>query len=294
MIVISRSHGQLGNQLVLYGHFIAAAAEYGVNLANPCFARYAHLFPSTANDLWCRYPVEPPCDHLPSALTRELVAKSVYFVARSLSLFGLRRGPVRVIRIKGAESCDLGGHDFAAAAWSGHLMTQGWLFRSERLVQKHADKIREHFRIARPHQAVVDRMIDSLRNQSEVVVGVHVRQGDYATFMDGKYFYTVSQYVEIMRNIVDQLAPSRVAFLVSGNGDLSPRDFAGLRVRFGTGHVIEDLYALAAVDMLVGPPSTFTGWASFYGDVPLIMIEDADEPIDVSSVLPEPTVRVVA
>ncbi len=59
MIVIARSFGQLGNRLFLYGHFIAAAAEYGVTLANPCFAEYAHLFPSTANDLWCRYPVEP-------------------------------------------------------------------------------------------------------------------------------------------------------------------------------------------------------------------------------------------
>lgn len=292
MIVIARHYGQLGNRLLLYGHFIAAAAEYGVKLANPCFAEYAHLFPSTANDLWCRYPVEPSMARAPSLRMRKLVSKSVYLGARGLSIVGLGRAPIRVIRIKGDETCDLGGHEFAAAAWSGHVMAQGWLFRSARLMDKHAGIVREHFRIAQPHQAAVDRLMDSLRNDSDVIVGVHVRQGDYATFLDGKYFYTVSQYVEIMRDIVDQLSPRRVGFLVCSNVDLHPRDFLGMRVRFGTGQLIEDLYAFAAVDMLVGPPSTFTRWASFYGDVPLAMIESADEPVEVGSLIQQQVVRV--
>ncbi len=171
-------------------------------------------------------------------------------------------------------------------------MAQGWLFRSERLMQKHVDTVREHLRIAPAHQAEVDRLIQSLRDQSDVVVGVHVRQGDYATFRDGQYFYTVPQYVEIMQEVMAQLAPRRVGFLVCSNVELNPRDFAGMRVRFGTGHVVEDLYSFAAVDLLVGPPSTFTGWASFYGDVPLAMVESADEPIDVRSLLPEHVGRV--
>ena len=285
MIVIARSYGQLGNRLFLYGHFIAAAAEYGVTLANPCFAEYAHLFPSTANDLWCRYPVEPNSGPPPSLRRRKFVSKSVYLAARGLSIAGLGRTPVRVIRIRGEETCDLGDHDFAAAAWSGHVMAQGWLLRSERLMRKHRGTVRDHFRIVPPHQAKVDRLIASLRDQSDVIVGVHVRHGDYANFLDGKYFYTASQYVEIMQGIVDQLAPRRVGFLVCSNVELDPRDFSGLPVRFGTGQLIEDLYALAAVDMLVGPPSTFTGWASFYGDVPLFMVESADEPVDVRALV---------
>ena len=287
-----RNFGQLGNRLFLYGHFIAAAAEYGVRLANPCFAEYAHLFPTTANDLWCRYPVEPFLQRPPTPRMRWLVAKSVYLAARGLKITGMGHAPIRVIRLKGEETCDLGDHDFAAAAWSGHVMAQGWLFRSERLMQKHAHKVREHFRIAEPHQAAVDRLIGTLRDESDVIVGVHIRHGDYAKFLDGKYFYTVSQYVDIMRGIARQLAPRRVGFLVCGNGELNPRDFSGMRVRFGTGRVIEDMYSFAAVDVLVGPPSTFTGWASFYGDVPLAMIESPDEPIDVSSLVPQQVHRV--
>ena len=36
-----------------------------------------------------------------------------------------------------------------------------------------------------------------------------------------------------------------------------------------SGVAVEDLYALAGCDLLIGPPSTFTQWASFYGKVPL-------------------------
>lgn len=48
--------------------------------------------------------------------------------------------------------------------------------------------------------------------------------------------------------------------------------------------MIEDLYAFAKTDLLMGPPSTFTLWASFYGDVPLSMMSTSDQEIDTQAV----------
>jgi hypothetical protein len=42
---------------------------------------------------------------------------------------------------------------------------------------------------------------------------------------------------------------------------------------------VEDLYAFAGCDLLVGPPSTFTAWAAFYGEVPLLHVEDPRAPL---------------
>jgi hypothetical protein len=53
--------------------------------------------------------------------------------------------------------------------------------------------------------------------------------------------------------------------------------FAGLNVTFGTGDLIEDMYAFASCDYLIGAPSTFTMWASFYGKVPLNVIRSPDQ-----------------
>ncbi len=65
-------------------------------------------------------------------------------------------------------------------------------------------------------------------------------------------------------------------------------DFGDLRVHFGPGHIIQDMYAMAEADLLIGPPSTYTGWASFYGNVPLVAMHNADQPIDISAIRPRP------
>ena len=42
------------------------------------------------------------------------------------------------------------------------------------------------------------------------------------------------------------------------------------------GNEIEDLITLSQCDYLIGPPSTFNIWASFYGEVPTYHIEDSE------------------
>ena len=127
--------------------------------------------------------------------------------------------------------------------------------------------------------------MESVRRDSDIVVGVHIRHGDYATFMDGRYFYSLQQYANAMHQIVDQLPGRRVSFLVCSNSAFTPGDFAGLNVTPGPGHLVEDMYALAETDFMFGPPSTYTGWASFYGDKPRSVMETADEPMDVNALM---------
>ena len=286
MIVIARNYGQLGNRLFLYGHLIAAAEEYGVELANPSFVEYAHLFPSTASNLWCRYPNLPGIASTPKTWHRKTLSKAIQLGTKTLYSTGLRQYPFRVIRIRGEESCDLAGEEFAAAVRGDrHVLVSGWLFRSENLFQKHAPVVRRHFALPETNQTSVDRLIGGLRNDADTVVGIHIRHGDYATFMDGRYFYSLEQYASVMRRIVDQLPNQRIKFLVCSNAHYVPRVFDGLDVTQGTGHITEDMYALAETDMIFGPPSTYTGWASFYGDRPVTFLESAEEPFDAQALL---------
>ena len=287
MIIIARNYGQLGNRLFLYGQFLAAAREYSVELANPSFAEYAHLFPSTESDLWCRYPVstKPPTAN-PKTWQRRSLAKAVYLGTKTLSLAGLRQYPFHVIRIRGEESFDLGGEEFASAVRSGrHILASGWLFRSQHLFQKHAAVVRHHFRLPDNNRAAVDRLMRDLRQDSDVVIGIHIRHGDYATFMDGRYYYSLDQYAALMHRVVEQLSGQRVKFLVCSNANWIPEIFDGLDVTPGTGHITEDMYALAETDLIFGPPSTYTGWAAFYGEKPLLFMENADPDFDANQLL---------
>ena len=214
------------------------------------------------------------------------MAKAVYLGSRALSTARLTRYPFSIVRLRGVHTeCDLAGSRFAELVnRSRPLLVDGWLFRSDELLQQHAACIREHFRIHDANQQRVEQLISSARGQADVVVGVHIRHGDYASYENGKYFYQVSEYVAAMHGVRQQLSPRRVVFLVCSNAKFTPDVFDGLNVVYGTGDVIEDLYSFAETDLLMGPPSTFTLWASFYGQVPLSMMMTADQEIDTSAV----------
>lgn len=293
MIVVTRNYGQLGNRLLLQAHLAAAAREYGVTLYNPAFAEYAHLFRSTESDLWCRFPrCESPRRSSPTPLGRRATYLSVYLGARLLSHLRLTRFPFSVMRLRRGEACDLAGEAFAGRVRSGRpVLVSGWLFRSESLLKKHADAVRDHFELVPEHRRAVEESIAAARRQADIVVGVHIRHGDYAQWQGGRYFFSTEQYARAMRSIAAQLPGRNVAFLVCGNGQLRRSDFGGLDVHFGPGHQVQDMYAFAETDLLVGPPSTFTTWAAFYGSVPRIEM-CGDQPVDAASVLGERSRRV--
>ena len=84
-----------------------------------------------------------------------------------------------------------------------------------------------------------------------------------------------------MRRIESYFAPQKVSFLVCGEDTQQFREaLSCLNVSWGSGQLVEDMYALAECDYLVGPPSTFTGWASFYGNVPICQLKSADMEIE--------------
>lgn len=271
MIVIARKYGQLGNRLFLFAHLIAAARHYGVELRNPCFGDYAHLFPSTHHDLWCRYIPDRPCETppaiAPSRLSRDVLMSSLAASAKLLHGIGLRRFPAQVIRLRSGEECDLLGDRFGDAVASGRpVLVQGWLFRSGPLMQLHADAIREFFRLHADRQTNIRRVIASARRDCDLLIGVHVRRGDYATFQGGQYFFDDTTYATWMQQICDQFPDRRVRFLVCSHETLDETKYRGLNLSRGPGSAVEDMYALAETDWMIGPPSTFTAWAAFMGN----------------------------
>ena len=273
MIVIAEKYGQLGNRLFVFAHFIAFAMEHDLKVANPSFDEYAEFFEATRRDLFCRYPQRASL--LNGRRLRRLLYAASYRLANSLAYRSPSNRFWEVLRIDEEEVCDLSDTKFVTAAKSKALvLVRGWLFRDEPRLQKHAEAVRKFFAPAAAFARNVEAHVGRAREGCDVLVGIHIRQGDYRNFMGGAYFYETSEYVKLMRGIERLFNGKRVGFLVCSNAEHEESVFGGLNFTFGTGHVLEDMYSLARCDFIAGPPSTYTLWASFYGKVPLYTVKD--------------------
>jgi Glycosyl transferase family 11 len=276
MIIITHKFGQLANRLFLFAHFVAFAIEHHVLICNPTFDEYAQFFASTSNDLFCRYPS--------TQLTLPVhprIRKSFYECIRSLTSLAIKakiaNSILSIAHLQDDQECDLSNPNFRdLATHTKVVLAKGWEFRDHSNFVKHADKIRAYFTPIAIHRANVSRLIDPIRASCDVLIGVHIRQGDYAEFLGGKYFYTVSQYLQIMERTEQLFPDQKVTFLICSNVQHDKAQFSKFNCAFGTQHLIEDLYSLAQCDYLVGTLSTYILWASYYGQVPLYIIEEPE------------------
>ena len=159
--------------------------------------------------------------------------------------------------------------------------TKGWQTRTDtRYLRQTLPELK---RIFRPKDNIMNRaeeMIASLRQQSDMVVGVHIRRGDYATWNDGRFFYQLEEYRQFMLRIQQLYSDRRVSFFISSNEDFPAESFEGCRCsRFGRepSCAILDLYTLSLCDCIIGPFSSYSRWASFIGEVPLCFLESRDQ-----------------
>lgn len=281
-VVIAQGVGRLANRLTLFAHFIGAALEHGFTVANPAFGIYAHHFPSTAGDPLCRFPAGRPW------IVPRVCRRPIYRATRRVADLLQRRQQagrdVGLIRLARAQHLDLDSEAFLSVLRRHRFVfVEDWYFRSAADVARHGAAIRA-FLTPRPETlARAAAAVERARQAGDLVVGVHVRRGDYERFKGGRYFYSHEEYGAMLARVERSFSAHRVSFLVGSDEPLPAGAFAGHRVANAPGAAVEDLYAFAGCDRLIGPPSTFTAFASFHGRVPVAFVESAGTVLDASS-----------
>ena len=120
----------------------------------------------------------------------------------------------------------------------------------------------------------------TLRERSEIVVGVLIRQSDYRTWRGGAFYHTSSQYARWMHDFRDRQGGKAVTFLVTSDEVQDPAVFSGLDVVFSSGSAnkrgtaISALLELACCDAILAPPSTLSAWAAHWGGVPYHVLSE--------------------
>jgi hypothetical protein len=268
MIILRDKPGQLCNRLWAYSFFIAYGLNNDVKVYIPNFREYQSLF----EDL-------------------EQFPKIRFHISKNKTFEKLIR--LCILTIYLFEKVKLG---FLFRIFNVHFPSRNLLddqfCKGKSIVyinswkqEKNVDAIKKYkpeiIGLFTPKKVFRDRpdaLIADLRLRFDILVGVHIRRGDYSTFKGGIYYYDDKVYQKYMMHIKSQLAGKKVAFFISSNSTINPTEYEGLQVyQLENAQGIEDLYALSKCDYIMGPPSTFSMWASFSGSVPLKILESDDD-----------------
>jgi hypothetical protein len=270
MIVVARPAGQLANRLFQFAQFVALAAEARVTVADPALGDYAQHFPAFAGDGACRYPA--PKRPLPPRL-RGAIA--------SAAAAGVRARPpgIKVVELDDGHTRDLDDPDFQRDVRAARMtLVAGWGFSGSDTFYRQRDELRRVFAPSPACRSEAEEVARAARGGAELLVGVHRRRGDYASWNDGRFLFSDTEYGRVMARAARALGGD-ASFLVCSDEGVDPGAFGDLRVTPGPGSPVVDLHVLALCDFIIGPPSTFSAWASFMGRVPRYELHDPDAPV---------------
>jgi hypothetical protein len=284
MVVIFSKEGQLANRLWNASFLLTNALENNYNLVHLYFDDYYPFYSERFEST--KVPIE-------------VVGKEYRWQAKCLQLAGgflrkvflkldIRRLPfVEFIHHSAYEQddlpYDLASHSFVQKAKTKVLLVSGWRLEDRDAFLKNQDLIRDLWTPNRNYLVAINRYVANIYREYELMVGVHVRRGDYKRFNNGVWHYSLEQYEAWIKQMaaLPELAGKKIAFVVCTNElDVTFPDGENYKVFVDKKHFIEDIYILAKCNYIIGPPSTYSRWASFYGRVPLLQLTTADQVIN--------------
>jgi len=261
MIIFNEQKNQLCNRLFAFLPSIAFALENNEKMLVLFFSeKYLSLFPNLAQHRLIKFSLSCK-DVYPKGWLKALylitkgIGKTAVFGRKEFSFLDVSRNRTRL------------------------LFVRGWKDRyAPSYLAKHHEAIQTLFEPT----IHVKTMVNSALPLSEdtVLIGVHIRRGDYKNYKNGIYYYSDDVYAHYMDQLQSILSSQdkKVSFLLCSNEPISETLLLNYPViRIPTNDPMMELHALSCCDFLIGPPSTFSQWASFIGKVPLKFIRSKDE-----------------
>lgn len=276
VIVLEHNGGRLGNQLWNLANIYAYCLERGYACKDYSFFDYDRFF---------SIPIfQPLIDPLLKVLPGRIRRKIYSFLVRKIkdkkdssflsSEEVAKNEAVRFYLPPSPNENKTQQAELAKAEESlqNNIYTLGWMFRNPEGLQKFHSEIVSFLTPSKTIKKKIDRRINELRRQHTSIVGVHIRQGDYRNFDGGKFFFNQEEVRDILHSYIDSTTQdtTKTFFIICSDEPINKDLFSDFSYDVNNGGAVEDLFTLSATDKIIGSDSTFGGFASFYGNIPII------------------------
>ena len=245
--------GRLGNRLWTYANVLAYALENNFIVCNP------------------RFKVEEKQFFIAEQEQNSFDNYIFPFIAK----INLRANLFPYIILKDGDLINLDAVSPELFYKKNLIFMYGFYFYAAKCLEKHSSLVQNLLRPSNQVSQKVESFIEHIKKKEEadILIGVHIRHGDYRTYCNGIMFYSVLEYIEVMRCLKSQFIGKSVAFIVCSDEKQNLSEYPDLNIYYGLGEKNLDLYTLSKCDYIFGPNSSFSHWASFFGQVPLHILD---------------------
>jgi hypothetical protein len=285
IIITEHDGGELANQLWNYVSVMSYAFERDVDCDNWSFFEYGSFF----QNLWPKNVIiRLFFRHFRHAQRRSLPrARLGRFFYKNLIARPIRKFSGKVIVSTEAEAnvfyLPPTKPTFRRLAFlenqNGNAyfaQVSGAVFRNPIGLEKYRNKLIEKFKPSQKTSGKAEQVIAILHSKFSHIVGVHIRQGDFAVFKDGKFLISQERVKEIIQEYCreNNLAAEDVGFLICSDGPIDRKIFSDLNISVSQNDAVTDLFSLSLCDAIVGSDSTFGHFAAWYGNIPHIVMKN--------------------
>jgi phage pi2 protein 07 len=259
MVIIQKRIGQLGNQLFAVAHFAAASIEHKYNVIYPNFEHPIKNFPEI-NSLKSLKVLNS--SNLANNLIHKL-CKIVRIVIPSTPLH-------ECLIAEHSPFIDIGSVEFVANARQKLVACEGFQFKDPKSMIKHHEIIKNIFEPSLEIKENTQSYINKYIPVKSKLVAFHIRRKDYKTYNGGIFYYDDStwiKWIDEARRLITEIGNNFVGIIFSDE-DVPNIIKSGSDLISGPGDMFCDINMLSKCDYIIGPPSTFSGWASYIGRVP--------------------------
>ena len=288
IIILKHSRGELANQLWNYVSIYSYGLEIGIGtkVRNPSFFEYHHYFNFLTHEnfftrflsFWFRNSAGRRND------LRNRLWRNIYFIYAKVIKTLIRFSTEKILL--SSENNNSQAIYLPPTSLVNLLENKetgyfvGWLFRNPVGINKFKNELTQSFSPNEKIKNKVDEIIKPLRLKYHKIVGIHIRQSDYKEFKGGIYFIDQKRIKEIIEEYIKQntIDRNQILFIITSDGKIEKEIFDDLNIYISKENAVTDLFILSKTDTIIGSDSSFGAFASWYGNIPHIIM--TNHPVD--------------
>lgn len=278
-LIVIKPNGNHSNRLLQNLHFEAFCIEHQIEYHNPTFIDMAGYYAEPCNIETNFFLKFLQIDILGKLFRHSRIVKKIFSVVWIISKSSCLK---LILFDKRTEASVSERLLLNALKKNDEVYVGGWRFEFTQLTKKHWGEISRRYSLKATIYKNNELAIKASKLKSEgySLIGVHIRRGDYKKWKGGIYYYDDNVYKKHIENISLQLVKQgneKHMFLIFSNDVVEFKQSDNLIISNEDWYI--DHHVMSLCDYLIGPPSTFTLWASYVGQVKLFHLYDSNEKI---------------